>query len=205
MTNTEKQICYRISSSIKESFEESGFLRKDELLDYIKQTVDLEVSYKPRDMRTEIVNFIYESILKNKLYKEFLSGKTLMCSKCISIKPMSRFNTYKHNGETIKKTICKKCEYDNHKTWIKNNKEKQKEYDKKKYIKNRQRYLDNYKIWQKNNKSTHNLYNRQYKARLYVIKKIGRDLSDKEHKLINNLVKNEGLTGLKIYKSGVIS
>lgn len=204
MKESEKQVCYVISKSIKESFEESGYLNQNDLKWYIQENIDVETTNKSTDIRNAMVDFIYKSILKNKEYEEFLSGNTLMCSKCNFIKPVTRFNTYKYKGETLRKCICKKCEYDNHKNWIEHNRDKQKGYDKKRYMENRKYYIEKYNIWRKQNEDKHSLYNRQYKARLYINNKLNRELSNDERKLINKLVKQNGMTGLKIYKSGVI-
>lgn len=204
MNRNNKQLCYSIKNAILDSFEEEGYLKGTDLDEYIKECVSIEIPKKYKSEIQEFIDVVKHLIFKDEIYNELLSGKTLMCSKCGLIKPISRFNTYIYNGKKSNKNICKKCEYKVHRKWVNKNRDKQKQYNKTRYESNTEYYKEKQNDWRLNNPELHRLYNKKYKARVYIKNKLNRELTTEEHNLINKLVKYENLTGLKILKSGVI-
>lgn len=148
LSSNDKQFIRELAKDIFSDFDENGYLKEDELKEYIVTTINLERRRSCDSKKEELINGALERVINDELYKEFLSGKVKMCIHCKKIKPLSSY--YVHPGTIDKKrTECKSCKNIDQRKWQLNNKEKLHEYNKKYRTNNREKVKEQKVIYRK--------------------------------------------------------
>ncbi|MFA8997955.1 hypothetical protein ACEI87_09790 [Clostridioides difficile] len=184
-----REKCNSIYDAILESFEIAGYLKVEELNDYISELV--RIDFKKKENKKEYHNFILNKVKKNKLYIEFISNDVKICPHCGIVKPVSSF--YLSSSKNTYSSMCKICSSKVIKKYREENKEQYKKKQKERYrnlnYEDKKRLLDT---------------NRSYKAKYYISKKIKRELTESEISRIRELTIHKNMTPNSILESGII-
>ena len=213
LSSNDKQFIRDLAKDIFSDFDENGYLKEDELKEYIVTTINLERRRSCDSKKKELINGALERVINDKLYQEFLSGKVKMCIHCKKIKPLSSY--YGHPGTIDKKrTECKSCKNIGQKKWQENNKDKMREHNKKYKTNNKEKVKEQKVRWRKKNKEKVREQQRRWYEeneekvletkrksylKTYISKKINRKLTQEEADELYERQKLSGLTPSEFY------
>ncbi len=213
LNSNDKQFIRDLAKDIFSDFEENGYLKIDELKEYISTTINLERRRSSQIKINELINSTLDRVINNESYQEFLNGKVKMCIHCKKIKPLSSY--YSHPGTIDKKrTECKSCKNINQNKWQENNREKMREYNHKYKSNNKEKVKEQKVKWRNKNRDKIREQQKRWSEEIgekvleikrksylkrYISKKINRDLSQEEADILFEQQKASGLTPSEFY------
>ncbi|HBF1820690.1 TPA: hypothetical protein KNT04_002669 [Clostridioides difficile] len=173
-----REKCNSIFKAILESFEISGYLKGEELNNYISELV--RIDFQKKENKEEYYDFILNKLTKDKTYLEFLNNNVKICPYCGIVKPLSSF--YSSLSKNKHSSRCKICS--------------------PKALKHYRE--ERYKNLDAEGRRMLLYTNRSYKAKYYISKKIERNLTESEILKIRELIIHKNMTPNSILNSGII-